>query len=87
MLDDATFSGLITVILVGHNYTRLVMFLAKTFFEIGCWAALVPRYEVLKTTISSIVQTNQFMHAFTDRVLLIMYSYQTMYIHFLTIQL
>ena len=74
--------------LVGHNYTRFVIFLAKTFFEIGCWAALVPRYEVLKTIISSLVQKNQFVHAFTDRVLLlIMYSYQTMYIHFLTIQL
>ena len=73
--------------LVGHNFTRFVIFLAKTFFEIGCWAALVPRYEVLKTTISSLVQQNQFVHAFTDRVLLIMYSYQTMYIHFLTIQM
>ena len=73
--------------LVGHNYTRFVIFLAKTFFEIGFGAALVPRYEVLKTTISSLVQKNQFVNAFTDRVLLIMYSYQTMYINFLTIQL
>ena len=73
--------------LVGHNYTRFVFFLAKTFFEIGCWVALVPRYEVLKTTISSLVKKNQFVHAFTDRVLLIMYSYQATYIHFLTIQL
>ena len=56
--------------LVGHNYTRFVVFLAKTFFEIGCWAALVPRYEVLKTAISSLVQKNQFVPAFTDRVLL-----------------
>ena len=48
---------------------------------------LVLRYEVLKSTISSLVQKNQFVHDFTDRVLLIIYSYQTMYIHFLTIQL
>ena len=61
--------------LVGHNYTRFVIFLAKTFFEIGCWAALVPRYEVLKTTISSLVQNNQFVHAFTDRILLINYVF------------
>ena len=73
--------------LVGHNSTRFVIFMGNTFFEIDCWAALVPRYEMLKTTISSLVQKNQFVHAFTDRVLLIMYSYQTMYIHFLTIQL
>ena len=45
------------------------IFLAKTFFGIGCWADLVPRYEILKTTISSLVQKNQFVHAFTDRVL------------------
>ena len=68
--------------LVGHTYTRFVICLAKTFFEMS-----LPRYEVLKTTISSLVQKNQFVHAFTDCVLLIMYSYQTMYIHFLTIQL
>ena len=53
---------------VGHNYTRFVFFLAKTFFEIGCWAALVPLYEVLKTTISSLVKKNQFVHAFTCTV-------------------
>ena len=75
--------------LVGHNYTRVcfVIFLAKTFFEIGCWAALMLRYELLKTTISILVQKNQFVHAITERVLLIMYSYRTMYIHFRTIQL
>ena len=73
--------------LVGHNYTRFEFFLAKTFFEIGCWAVLVPQYEVLKTTISSLVQKNQFVHAFTDRILLNMYSCQTMYINFIIIQL
>ena len=45
------------------------------------------RYEEFKTTISSVVQKNEFVHVFTDRVLLIMYSCQIMYIKFLTIQL
>ena len=61
--------------LVGHHYTRFVIFMAKTFFEIGCWAALVPRYEVLKTTISSLVQKNQFVHAFTDRARTVNYIF------------
>ena len=73
--------------LVGHNYTRFVLFLAKTIFEIGCWAALVTRYEVFKTTVISLVQKKLFVHAFTHRVLLIMYSCQTMYIRFRIIQL
>ena len=73
--------------LIGNNYTRFVIVLAKTIFEIGCWAALVMLYEEFKTTISSLVQKNEFVHAFTDRVLLIMYSWQIMYIHFLIIQL
>ena len=68
---------------VGNTYT-------KTVFEIGCWAALVTRYEEFKTTItrgSSIFLENEFVHVFTDSVLLIMYSCQIMYIHFLAIQL
>ena len=75
--------------LVGNSYTRFVIFLAKTIFEIGCWAAIMTRYEVFKTIINSLVQKNELMHAFTDRVLLIMYSCQIMYmyINFLIIQL
>ena len=74
--------------LVGNNYTCFVfVVVVKTIFEIGCWSALVTRYEEFKITISSIVQKNEFVHAFTDRVLLIMYSCQIIYIHFLTIQL
>ena len=71
--------------LVGNNYTCFVIFLAKTVFEIGYWAALVTRYEEFKTTItrgSNIVLKNEFVHASTDSVLLIMYSCQIMYIHF-----
>ena len=74
--------------LVANNYICFfVIFLVKTIFEIGCWAAIVTRHEEFKTTFSSIVQKNEFVHAFIDRVLLIMYSCQIMYIHFLTIQL
>ncbi len=62
--------------LVGNNYTCFEIFLAKTVFEIGCWAALVTRYEEFKNTItrgSNIFLKNEFVHAFTDSVLLIMY--------------
>ena len=33
------------LMLVGNNYTRFVIFLAKTMYEIGSCAALVTRYE------------------------------------------
>ena len=75
--------------LVGNSYTRFVIFLAKTIFEIRCWAAIMTSYEEFKTTTSRLVHTNELVHAFTDRVLIIMYSCQFMYlyINFLIIQL
>ena len=75
--------------LVGNSYTRFVIFLAKTILEIRCWAAIMTCYEEFKTTTSSLVHKNELVHAFTDRVLIIMYSCQIMYlyINFLIIQL
>ena len=69
-------------------HVKLIFFLIlKKHSKYKYYLALVLLYEVLKTKISSLGQKNQFVIAFTDRVLLIMYSDQTMYIHFLTIQL
>ena len=46
--------------LVGNSYTRFVIFLAKTIFEIRCCAAIMTRYEEFKTIINSVVQKNEF---------------------------